>query len=57
MKPIRFGLLHIEDIVAAAAFDLYDLKKYYTLHLSYQLDERKRAGLDKFLGLIDHKYS
>src|SRR5688572_22582186 len=51
------GLLHIEDIVAAASYDLYDLRKYYTLHLSYQFDERKRAGLDKFLGLIDHKNS
>jgi len=30
------------------------LKKYYTLHLSYQFDERKRAGMEKFLGLIDH---
>ena len=51
------GLLHIEDIVAEASFDLYDLRKYYTLHLSYQLDERKRAGMEKFLGLIDHKNS
>jgi len=49
------GLLHIEDIVAAASYDLYDLKKYYTLHLSYQLDERKKRGMEKFLGLINHK--
>ena len=49
------GLAHIEDIVAATPFDLYDLKKYYTLHLSYRLDERKKDGMRKFLGLIDHK--
>jgi chorismate dehydratase len=49
------GLLHIEDIVAAASYNLYDLKKYYTLHLSYQLDDRKKAGMEKFLGLINHK--
>ena len=49
------GLLHIEDIVAAASYELYDLKKYYTLHVSYQLDERKKRGMEKFLGLIDHK--
>jgi chorismate dehydratase len=49
------GLLHIEDIVAAASYDLYDLKKYYTLHLSYQLDDGKKAGMEKFLGLINHK--
>jgi chorismate dehydratase len=48
------GLWHIDDIVATASADLYDLKKYYTLHLSYQFDERKRAGMEKFLGLIDH---
>ena len=47
------GLAHIEEIVANTPFDLYDLKKYYTLHLSYQLDERKRAGMAKFLQLID----
>ena len=28
------GLLHIEDIVAAASYGLYDLNKYYKLHLS-----------------------
>ena len=49
------GLSHIEDIVAAASYELYDLKKYYKLHLSYQLDERKKRGMEKFLGLINHK--
>lgn len=43
------GLQHVEEIVAKEAFDLYDLKKYYTLHLSYRLDERKRKGLSFFL--------
>lgn len=46
------GLTCIDEIVAATPFDLYDLKKYYTLHLSYILDERKREGMKKFLGLI-----
>jgi chorismate dehydratase len=46
------GFDHMDDIVAANPFDLYDLKKYYSLHLSYHLDERKRAGLDKFLGYL-----
>lgn len=47
------GLGHIDEIVAATPFDLYDLKKYYTLHLSYRLDERKRQGMDRFLSAID----
>jgi chorismate dehydratase len=48
------GLLHIEDIVTAASYGLYDLNKYYKLHLSYELDDRKKKGMEKFLGLIDH---
>jgi chorismate dehydratase len=46
------GLKHIDEIVAANPFDLYDLKKYYTLHLSYYLDEKKKRGLEKFLQVI-----
>jgi chorismate dehydratase len=43
------GLNHIDEIVASQNFNLYDLKKYYTLHLSYSLDERKRKGMELFL--------
>lgn len=43
------GLQHIDEIVAQENFDLYDLSKYYKLHLSYILDERKRMGMEKFL--------
>jgi chorismate dehydratase len=46
------GLQHIDEIVAATPFDLYDLSKYYKLHLSYELDERKRKGMDHFLEVI-----
>ena len=47
------GLAHIEEIIQETPFDLYDLKKYYMIHLSYQLDERKKQGMNKFLELID----
>ena len=43
------GIKHIDEIVAGNPFDLYDLKKYYNLHLSYKLDERKRKGMERFL--------
>jgi len=43
------GLNHIDEIVSTQNFDLFDLKKYYTLHLSYLLDERKRKGMELFL--------
>jgi chorismate dehydratase len=46
------GLEHIDEIVDANHFDLYDMKKYYTLHLSYQFDKRKREGMVKFLEMI-----
>ena len=46
------GLQHIDEIVANENFELYDLKKYYTLHLSYRLDKAKRRGMDMFLQFI-----
>ena len=46
------GLQRIDEIVKETAFDLYDLKKYYTLHLSYKLDESKRKGMEKFLSVL-----
>jgi hypothetical protein len=46
------GLDHIDEIVEAQHFDLYDLKKYYSLHLSYKMDERKKKGMELFLQYI-----
>lgn len=47
------GLTHIDEIVNSLHFDLYDLKKYYTLHLNYRLDERKKKAMEYFLQLIE----
>ena len=46
------GLSHIDEIVTSLQFDLYDLKKYYSLHLSYKFDDRKRSGMELFLQYI-----
>jgi chorismate dehydratase len=46
------GIKHIDEIVAAENFDLFDLRRYYTLHLDYHLDENKREAMAKFLELI-----
>lgn len=46
------GLSHIDEIVAANPYELFDLQKYYRLHLSYQLDERKMKGLEHFLSVL-----
>ena len=48
----EIGLHKIDDIVSQNPFDLFDLRKYYKLHLSYNLDERKRAGKELFLRYI-----
>jgi len=46
------GLAHIDEIVKETSFDLYDLSKYYKLHLSYRLDEQKKKGMELFLKYI-----
>ncbi len=47
------GLKHIDEIVANHSFDLYDLKKYYTLHMNYLLDETKKKAMKYFLSLLE----
>lgn len=47
------GLDHIDDIVAGHPFELYDLRKYYTLHMNYRLDEKKREAMEYFLMVIE----
>ena len=46
------GLEHIDEIVASLQFELYDLKKYYSLHLRYKFDDKKRKGMELFLQYI-----
>lgn len=46
------GISKIEDIVMATPFNLFDLKKYYNLHLSYEFNELKKRGMDLFLKYI-----
>jgi chorismate dehydratase len=53
-KANALGLSHLDEIVAANPFDIYDLKKYYTIHINYLLDEKKREGMNKFLDYLQH---
>ena len=48
----KMGLAHIDEIVEETRFELFDLKKYYNMHLSYTLDERKRKGMELFLKIV-----
>jgi chorismate dehydratase len=49
------GLANIDKIAESENFKLYDLKKYYNLHLSYRLDNRKREAMDLFLKVISNQ--
>jgi len=48
-----YGIKHIEEVVAENPYGLYDLKKYYTENISYELTEEKKKGLEQFLSLLD----
>jgi chorismate dehydratase len=46
-----YGLSHLEEVIALipANEQVYDLHKYYTENISYELTPNKSAGMDKFL--------
>jgi chorismate dehydratase len=46
------GLNHLDEIAEAQHFTLFDLKKYYSLHMSYKLDDRKKKGMELFLSYL-----
>ena len=43
------GLNHIDEVVAANPYPVYDLQTYYRKNIHYYLDEQKKAGLERFL--------
>lgn len=45
----RLGLKHIDDVLKEVQFPHYDLRKYYTSCVSYELDDQKRKGMEVFL--------
>lgn len=47
------GLKHIPEVVAANPFPYFDLQEYYTRHVHYLLDDDKKAGMNKFLQLLE----
>ena len=51
-KATAYGFEHLDRIVAANPYALYDLKKYYTENISFALTPEKREGMKKFLQLI-----
>ena len=47
-----YGVKHVAEVVAENPYTVYDLEKYYTKNISYQLDNDKRKGLQLFLEKI-----
>ena len=49
-----YGLKHLDEVIALipASEQVYDLHKYYTENISYELTPEKRKGLEKFLEAI-----
>lgn len=45
----KTGLDNIDEVVRLNAYELFDLKKYYTHHINYYLDDPKRKGMKLFL--------
>jgi chorismate dehydratase len=47
-----FGLKNIDAVINENFTEVYDLKKYFTTNISYQLDEDKLKGMEKFLEMM-----
>ena len=48
-----YGIKNINEVAENLNYDTYDLKKYYTENISYQLTIEKRKGLELFLDLLN----
>ncbi len=48
------GVHNLEPVLAGLPNDVYDLKKYYSQNIKYQLGLDMRAGLTKFLQFMHH---
>jgi len=52
-----YGMKHLDEVITLipATEQVYDLHKYYTENISYELTPEKRKGLELFLELIKNK--
>jgi chorismate dehydratase len=48
-KANALGLEQLDQVVAEHPYTIFDLKEYYTEHISYNLTEEKKRGLALFL--------
>jgi chorismate dehydratase len=43
------GLAHLDEVIAENPYPVYDLKKYYSTNISYNLNDQKKEGMNMFL--------
>ena len=48
----QFGIQNISRVIEEMPAGEFDLKKYFTSYLSYELDNRKQKGLNLFLEFL-----
>ena len=47
------GLENLDALLKEITCKTFDLQKYYTQHISYHLDDKKKEGLDLFLNKLN----
>ena len=47
-----YGVKHIDEVLNENSFAAYDLKKYYTKNISFELTQEKREALKKFISML-----
>ena len=52
-KANREGLENIESVLKNLEYEAFDLQEYYREYISYDLDDRKRSGLNVFLNFLN----
>lgn len=50
-----FGLAHLNEVIAETSSSYFDLEKYYTSYISYDLNVEKRKGMQLFLQLLSEE--
>lgn len=46
------GIRNIEKVIFENNFSYYDSREYFSKNISYELDEEKRRGMERFLGWL-----
>ncbi|MCX8021027.1 MAG: menaquinone biosynthesis protein [Chitinophagaceae bacterium] len=56
-EALDMGIRNIPEVLKQEDFPIYDLSKYFTQHLSYELNIPKKKAMEKFLSFLDFSFS